>query len=493
MGIHIYDLLADGRLVLADANPAADHQLGMEHVRLVGTILEDCLPGLRETDLPLNFRRVAELGEAWPHGRFEYADDAVAGVFELYAFQMSTNRMAILFNEISARKRAEEERNKLEAQLVQVRKMESIGQLAGGVAHDFNNMLGVIIGHCELALDGLNTAYPLYAPLQNIRQAAARSADLTRQLLAFARKQPVAPEELDLNVTVSQTLSILQRLVGEGIELVWRPGQNVGQVRIDPSQLDQILANLLANARDAIGDTGTVTIKTAMVTLDARCCTGQADRVPGDYVQLAVSDNGCGMSGETLSRLFEPFYTTKALGKGTGLGLATVNGIVRQNNGFIKVDSELGWGSTFKIYLPRLASPEEQKPDAESVSPASGSETILLVEDECMILEITKAMLHKLGYTVLAASGPEEAMRLASEHGRAIDLLLIDVVMPGMNGRMLAKNLLATNPGLKCLFMSGYTANVVAQYGVLDSGVHFIHKPFALTALAVKIREALAE
>ncbi|WP_310600457.1 PAS domain S-box protein [Desulfobulbus sp.] len=495
MGIHIYDLLPDGRLVLAGANPAADRLLGLEHSRLVGKTLEDILPALPETELPLRFRRAAEFGESWRNERFEYADAAIAGVFELHVFQMSPGQMAILFNDISDRKRAEEEKNRLETQLNQARKMESIGQLAGGVAHDFNNMLGVIIGHCELALTGLNAAHPLYATLQSIRQAAERSADLTRQLLAFARKQPVAPEELELNATVNQRLTMLKRLVGEDMHLTWQPSPNTVRVRIDPSQLDQILVNLVVNARDAVGENGKITIETAAVTLDARYCAEHVDGVPGDYVRLAVSDNGCGMSGETLTRLFEPFYTTKELGKGTGLGLATVYGIVKQNGGFVTVYSEPGQGSTFKVYLPRLANPEDREPEAEvGIEPpaASGSETVLLVEDELMILEITATMLRRLGYTVLTASGPEEAVRLAEEHGKAVDLLLTDVVMPGMNGRMLAKNLSAANPELKCLFMSGYTANVVAQHGVLDEGVHFIHKPFALNVLAAKIRETLA-
>ena len=494
MGIHIYDLLPDGRLVFVEANPAADRLLGLKHARLVGKALEDFFPAFRGTGLPPSFRRVAQLGESWQTERFEYDDGVIAGVFELYAFQMSTGRVAIQFNEISAHKRAEEEKNQLEAQLTQARKMESIGQLAGGVAHDFNNMLSVIIGHCELGLNGLNAAHPLYATLQHIRRAAERSADLTRQLLAFARKQPVTPEDLDLNATVAQMLTMLQRVVGEDIELTWLPSQNAGWVRIDPSQVDQILVNLFANARDAIGDTGKITIETAVVTLDARYCAKYADMEPGDYVQLAVSDNGCGMSHETRTRLFEPFYTTKDLGKGTGLGLATVYGIVRQNNGFINVYSEPGYGSTFKIFLPRLADHEDQEAVAEPVPPvASGRETILLVEDETMILEITAAMLCKLGYTVLTAPEPEVAMRLAEEHGGAIDLLLTDVVMPGMNGRMLANNLSAANPKLKCLFMSGYTANVIAHHGVLDEGVHFIHKPFAFNELAAKIREALEE
>ncbi|WP_051554435.1 PAS domain S-box protein [Desulfobulbus elongatus] len=494
MGIHLFDLRADGRLVLAGANPAADRLLKMDNARFVGRTLEEILPALRGTELPHCFRRAAEFGESWQSEQFDYADDTVAGVFELHAFQMSPGRMAVLFNEISARKRAEEERNRLQAQLTQAHKMESIGRLAGGVAHDFNNMLSVILGHCELALNGLNTAHPLYANVQNIRQAAERSADLTRQLLAFARKQTVAPKVLDLNGTVAGMLTMLQRLIGEDIDLAWRPGRDAGQVRIDPSQLDQILVNLAANARDAIGDTGKVTIETAAMTVDAHYCAEHADMAPGDYVLLAVSDNGSGMDADMLSQLFEPFFTTKELGKGTGLGLATIYGIVRQNDGCINVYSEPGQGTTFKVYLPRYTARTDQESAAGATPPAaSGSETVLLVEDEPMILEIAAIMLRNLGYTVLAAATPDEAMRLAREHAGALQLLITDVVMPGMNGRMLANTLLSLNPGLKCLFMSGYTANVIAHHGVLDEGVHFIQKPFALSVLAAKIRETLDE
>jgi CheY-like chemotaxis protein len=377
-------------------------------------------------------------------------------------------------------------------QLIQAQKMESVGRLAGGVAHDFNNMLSVIIGHCELALRGLENVHPLHASLQNIRMAAERSADLTRQLLAFARRQTVAPKVLDINTTVSGMLEMLRRLIGEDIDLVWQPGSNPGQILIDPSQLDQILVNLFVNARDAIGDTGKVTIETDSVTIDERYCADHVEALQGTFVLLAVSDDGCGMDAVTLAHLFEPFFTTKEMGKGTGLGLATVYGIVKQNKGFINVYSEPGQGTTFKIYLPRHGVGSEPAREETVNHAAMGSETILVVEDEPLILEIATTMLESLGYTVLAASGPADAIRIAREHGGAIQLLMTDVVMPEMNGRLLANHLRAQLPGLRCLFMSGYTANVIAHHGVLDEGVHFIQKPFALHALAAKIREALA-
>lgn len=492
MGIHLYRLGEDDRLVFIGANPAADRLLGVDNSRFVGMICEEAFPPLCNTDIPEQYRRVARQGGIWQTEKVNYADGEIAGAFEVHAFQMAPGTVAVMFNEITARKRAEEERERLRTQLIQAQKMESVGRLAGGVAHDFNNMLSVIIGHCELALRGVESDHPLHTSLQNIRMAAERSADLTRQLLAFARKQTIAPKVLEINTTVSGMLEMLRRLIGEDIDLVWKPGSNPGQVLIDPSQLDQILVNLFVNARDAIGDTGKVTIETDSVTIDERYCVDHVEALQGNYVLLAVSDDGCGMDAATLAHLFEPFFTTKEMGKGTGLGLATVYGIIKQNKGFINVYSEPGQGTTFKIYLPRHGADQEPAREEMVNHAAMGSETILVVEDEPMILEIATTMLESLGYTVLAASGPAEAIRLAREHGGAIQLLMTDVVMPEMNGRLLANHLRAQLPDLRCLFMSGYTANVIAHHGVLDEGVHFIQKPFALHALAAKIREALA-
>jgi CheY-like chemotaxis protein len=329
--------------------------------------------------------------------------------------------------------------------------------------------------------------------LQQIHKAAERSADLTRQLLAFARKQTVAPQVLDLNNTVEGMLRLLRRLIGEDIDLAWLPGRELWPVKMDHSQLDQILANLCVNARDAIAGVGKVTIETANTVFDAEYCARHAGFVPGDYVLLAVSDNGCGMDAETLSRIFEPFFTTKEVGQGTGLGLASVYGAVTQNNGLINTYSEPGQGTTFKIYLPRHTDIVVQATAEPQQAAARGSETVLLVEDEPMMLELTMSMLEQLGYTVLAARTPGEAMRLAREHSGSIDMLITDVVMPEMNGRDLAGNLLALYPGMKCLFMSGYTANVIAHHGVLDEGVHFLEKPFLMTDLAANIRKALGQ
>ena len=397
-----------------------------------------------------------------------------------------------VIKDITELKKSEKANIQLQEQLLQAQKIESIGRLAGGVAHDFNNMLGVILGHAELAQKQLDKTQPLFYNLEEIRKAAQRSADITRQLLAFARKQTIAPQVIDLNESVDGVLTMLRRLIGEDINLAWLPGKSLGLVNIDPSQLDQILANLFVNARDAIADTGKVTIETDNVAFDEAYCRVHAGFAPGEYVMLAVSDNGCGMDVETMAHLFEPFFTTKEMGKGTGLGLATIYGIVKQNNGFINVYSEPGQGTTFKIYLPRNGGNVAPMPKEDAAgSVTHGNEVILLVEDEPMILDMTTTMLELHGYKVLPAATPGEAIRLAEEHAGDLHLLMTDVVMPEMNGRDLARNLLSLYPKLKRLFMSGYTANVIAHQGVLDEGVHFIQKPFSINDLAAKIREVL--
>lgn len=415
-----------------------------------------------------------------------------AKYFESRYVRCGADQVLAFVRDITEQRRAEEDREKLQAQLNQSQKMESVGRLAGGVAHDFNNMLGVILGFTEMTLEAVPKGQPLHAGLLEIRKAAERSADLTRQLLAFARKQTVAPRVLDLNETVHGMLTMLRRLIGEDIELRWWPGADLGPVRIDPTQIDQILVNLCVNARDALGERGTVTIETDSAVFDEEFCAQNAGYLPGEFIRLAVSDTGCGMDAETLSHLFEPFFTTKGVGKGTGLGLATLYGIVRQNSGFITVYSEPGQGTTFKIYLPRHeARTAAAAPAPAAAAPASGHETILLVEDDASLLSMTRLMLERQGFTVLAAASPGEAMRLAREHAGEIHLLMTDVVMPEMNGRDLARNLLGLYPDIKRLFMSGYTANVIAHHGVLDPGVHFVQKPFTMRDLGAKIAEVL--
>ena len=390
------------------------------------------------------------------------------------------------------RRRSEAEREKLQAQLFQAQKMEVVGRLAGGVAHDFNNMLTVILGGADMAMEEAGGNDKLRNSLYEIQKAAMRSAGLTRQLLAYARRQTVAPKVLDINEAIEGMLKMLRRLIGEDMDLIWRPGSNLYPVFIDPAQFDQILVNLCVNARDAIAGAGKITVETDNVSFDEAHCVRHPDFVPGEFVMLAVSDNGCGMDTEILGQLFEPFFTTKAAGKGTGLGLATVYGMVKQNKGFISVYSEPGQGTTFEIFLPRHAARTAPKTEQKQAAPpAANCEVILLVEDESAILKMTTLLLEGLGYTVIAASTPGEAIRLARECEGQIDLLITDVIMPEMNGRDLARNLMSIFPGIKRLFMSGYTANVIARHGVLDAGVHFIQKPFSRNALAAKIREAL--
>ncbi len=379
----------------------------------------------------------------------------------------------------------------LQGQLNQSQKMESVGQLAGGVAHDFNNMLCVILGHTEMVMDQIAPDHPLFASLQEIRNAAEHSADLTRQLLAFARKQTVAPKVIDLNTTIGGMLKMLGRLIGEHIQLTFLPGNLLWPVNVDPSQIDQMLANLCVNARDAIANVGSLRIATVNCTVDAEACACLPEASPGDYVQLSVSDTGAGMDKETISHIFEPFFTTKETGKGTGLGLATVYGIVKQNNGFITVQSEPGEGTTISICLPRhVGTPAPARERGEEKPSARTHETILLVEDEEAILNLTKSILERNGFQVLAANTPDDAIRLAGEH--RVDLLVTDVIMPAMNGRDLASHLQNLHPHLKCLFMSGYTADVISQHGVLEQGAFFIQKPFSLHDLLARVREALA-
>ena len=394
--------------------------------------------------------------------------------------------------DVTERMRTEKEKALLETQFQQAQKMESVGRLAGGVAHDFNNMLTVIRGNVALAIEQVDAAQAIHTELAEIRKAADRSTDLTRQLLAFARKQVVTPKVLDLNVTLAGITSMLQRLIGEDINLKWLPQTNLWPVLVDSSQIDQILANLCINARDAIAGVGNIVIETGNSSIDRQYCAAHPEFVPGDYVRIAVSDDGGGMDKETLDHIFEPFFTTKGAGEGTGLGLATVYGAVKQNNGLIDVRSEIGAGTTFTIYLPRHGSGVEQAVKTGADQPrAGGHETILLVEDEPSILKLTERILARQGYTVLAARTPGEARHLAAVHASAIHLLMTDVVMPEMNGRDLAKDLQSRHPRLKVLFMSGYTADIIVHQGVVDEGVNFIQKPFAIDDLAAKVREVL--
>jgi signal transduction histidine kinase len=386
------------------------------------------------------------------------------------------------------------ERQQLRGHLAQVQKMESVGRLAGGVAHDFNNMLGVILGHTELALGRLDPASPAAGDLTEIRAAAARSADLVRQLLAFARKQTVAPQVLTLDEAVDGMLTMLRRLLGEDVELVWEPSTDPAVVRIDPTQLTQLLTNLCVNARDAIAGGGRLTISTGTAVLGPERCQGHDNLTPGPFVRLTVADTGCGMTPDVIEHIFEPFFTTKESGHGTGLGLATVYGVVRQNAGLIEVTSTVGKGTTFDVFLPQYVGDVSAEPETAVATAGGlrrGTETILVVEDEAAILGLVRTLLERLGYTVVTAATPREAIALVKANGHRIDLLVTDVVMPEMNGRMLAAELTALRPHLKTLYMSGYSPSVLAPHGVTAEGPNFIEKPFAMSAFAARLRSAI--
>ncbi|MDD2736412.1 MAG: PAS domain S-box protein [Desulfuromonadaceae bacterium] len=475
-----------------EVNMAIAKITGYQKSELLNMSIPDLLPPEEAETALKHFQHLLETGVSSSEYQFLHKNGKKRW-WLVDAVKLSDSRFLGLTKDITERKQADEDKLKLEAQLHQAQKMESVGRLAGGVAHDFNNMLTVILGHAQLGLMRLDPTHPVCDDLQEISKTAERSADLTRQLLAFARKQTVTPKVLDLNDTVSEMLKMLQRLIGENIQLCWRPAHELWQIRMDPSQIDQILANLCVNARDAIEETGRISIETQNRTVDAEYSATNLEAVPGEYVCLTVSDSGSGMDQETQDHIFEPFYTTKERGKGTGLGLATVYGAVKQNNGFINIYSEPGQGTTFSIYLPRDESIRSIQTLSETAAlpVPRGQETILLVEDEPAILNIASMMLEKQGYTVLKAGSPGEAVRLAREHSGEIQLLMTDVIMPEMNGRDLAKNLLSLYPQMKRLFMSGYTSDVIAHHGVLDEGVCFIQKPFSLPNMAAKVREVL--
>jgi PAS domain S-box-containing protein len=417
--------------------------------------------------------------------------------------------IVVLVHDISSIKEAEESNMALQQQLFEARKTESIGRLAGGVAHDFNNLLGVIIGYAELGMVQVEDAHPFKPKLKQILEVAERSADLTRQLLAFARRQTIAPVSLDLNLCIETMLEMVKRLIGENITLSWKPADNLPPVKMDRSQLDQLVTNLCVNARDAIADSGTLSIETGEKEVDPVFCHSYPDCAPGKYVYFTVRDTGSGIDKAVLENIFEPFFTTKPAGKGTGLGLATIQGIVHQNNGFIQVDSHLGKGSSFTIYLPALdetldksldktldetaqsrgGTPNSAPPDMDfpQIHSPNGL-TVLVVEDEPSLMEMVLQILNVLGHKAYSTNNPDEALTLAKTHASEISILLTDVIMPSMNGKALSEEIRTFIPGIKTLFMSGYTADVIAEQGVLQKGISFIQKPFTIKSLEAAIQ-----
>jgi len=384
------------------------------------------------------------------------------------------------------------ERRVLERQLRMAAKMEAIGRLSGGIAHDFNNLLGVIIGYSQILRRKLGEDSPLREHAEEVEKAGQRAVSLTRQLLAFSRQQILTPAVLNLNTLVSDMEKMLPRLIGEDIRVSVNLGPEIGSVKADAGQIEQVVMNLAVNARDAMPGGGKLVVETANVELDEAYARQHPGAKPGRYVMLAVTDSGMGMSSETLAHIFEPFFTTKEIGKGTGLGLATVYGVVKQSGGYIWVISEIGEGASFQIFLPRVE--ENAAPNVARTAPAEnlqGTETILLVEDADALRKLARSFLVDHGFQVIMASDGEEAVEVARNHNGRIDLLLTDVVMPGMNGRLLADRLLSKWPGLKVVFISGYTDSFIAGHGVLEPGTHLLHKPFTEDALIRKIREVL--
>ena len=472
---------------LISTNPAAARALGVHTEDMLGKLMSEALPHMLETDLPRQYREVVlsgvgrDLGEV--HELFGVA--AADGVFSAKVFPVPPNCVGVAFENIT-------ERRRLEEQLRQSQRLEAVGSLAGGIAHDFNNLLSVILGQSELLLRRSRAGDPALKRVEEIRKAGERAALLTRQLLAFSRKQVLVPEVLDLGAVITDLASMLRRLIGEDIVLrsVIRPDS--GPVRADRGQIEQVIVNLVVNARDAMPEGGTISVEVGNADLDAAYAASHPPAAPGRYVMLAVSDTGMGMDAATRARVFEPFFTTKEKGKGTGLGLATVYGIVKQSGGYVWLYSEPGKGATFKIYLPRLEGVAEVRAAPRRPAPAPrGTETVLLVEDEEMLRALAREVLEESGYRVLAAGGGEEALRVAGAHDGAIHLLLTDVVMPGMSGRAVAEQLASSRPGMKVLYTSGYTDDAVFQRGVLPEGTAFIAKPFTTEGLTRKVREIL--
>lgn len=494
--VHVVTLLIDPESgAILDANAAAAAYYGWPKEQLQAMTIAE-INTLSPEEIQKEITAAAQGKRDYFLCRHRLADGSVKEV-EVYSGPIQSGQKTLLcsiVHDITLRAQAEEDRARLEEQLRQAAKMEAVGRLAGGVAHDFNNMLSVILGRLELLKMDFSADNALMQHLVEIEKAANRSKEVTRQLLGFSRKQVIAPRPVDLNDAVAEIRPNLGRLMGEDIEFVLLPGAKLWKTMIDPSQLDQILMNLAVNARDAMPEGGRFILETKNRPLDPDYCREHAEGTPGPYVLLSVSDTGGGMDRETLSHIFEPFFTTKAADKGTGLGLATVFGIVQQNKGFLRVYSEPGQGTTFCIYLPGLGEEGHLSREAaaeEEEAAVRGSETILLVEDEEQVRTLTQRMLEELGYTVVAAASPEEALTLFHNLAALPDLLLTDVIMPGMSGRELHNRLAVSWPGMRAVFISGYTAELLAPHQVLAPGTHFLQKPFGLPELSRNIRAAL--
>lgn len=486
LGMLMYELCEDDRLVLLEGNPAAHDLLGADLSAAVGRSIEEAFPNLTTTDIPKAYRRIAREGGTYHADAFAYRGlDGVERFYEVRAFQTSPGHMVATFRDATDRLRLEE-------QLRQAMKMEAIGQLAGGVAHDFNNQLTVIKGYCDLLADGPTEELTVEEALGEIQKAAARSERLTSQLLAFSRRQMLRPDVLDLGEIVSEMSNPLSRMIGEEIELQVELGEDVGAVWADRSQVEQAVMNLAINARDAMPRGGILTIETGMAVLGEEYLRTHPEAQMGPHVMLAVSDTGTGMDEATQRRVFDPFFTTKDVGKGTGLGLSMVYGFVKQSGGSVYVYSEPGHGSTFKIYLPQTDAGAGIRPVvSETAGACGGGETLLVVEDDESVRQFMVRILRRLGYTVLEAGRASEALPLGEHYEGNIDMMITDVVMPGMRGPDLAARLTATRPHLGVLYVSGYTQNVVVHHGELDPEVDLLTKPFTSEQLLLAVRRVL--
>ena len=494
-GFALHEMIFDdaGRPVdyrFLSVNPTFERQTGLVRERTVGRTVREVIPDIEERWIE-TYGRVVLTGEPV---HFEDYNLALDRHFEIYAYCPQEGQCACVFRDVSEERRALEEQERLRESLLQAQKMESIGRLAGGVAHDFNNMLSVIINYASFCMEGMEENHPFHADLCEIHKAGERAATLTRQLLAFSRKQVLQLRRVQVNEIITGVEKMLRRLIGEDIRIVTKLAPDLGCVLADPGQIEQVLMNLAVNSRDAMPNGGTFEIETATAELDAIRLVelGAGDCSPGAYVMLRVSDTGVGMEADTRLRVFEPYFTTKGIGKGTGLGLATVYGIVRQSNGCIQVESEPGRGATFRVYLPLVVGAEESGESAPlSARGAAGGETILVAEDEDGIRLLVERMLSNAGYQVLATRNGDEAMERATGHEGPIHLLLTDVIMPRVSGGDLARQISERIPGIRILFMSGYPDDAITRQGVLEPGTHLITKPFGMADLLRKVRGIL--
>ena len=486
----VYDV---DTLIFLAVNIAAEEHYGYSAEEFRTMTIKDIRPAEDAAALEANLSQtpgMIDVGDEWRHKKKDGSIINVEVTSHALMFDGKKARL-VLANDVTKRIQAEEELRKSEEQLKQSLKLESIGRLAGGIAHDFNNMLTAINGYSELTLRRLDENDPLRPNIEEIKKAGERSAELTKQLLAFSRRQMLQSKVLDINQVVSDTVLMLERLIGEDIDLVTVLDSNTANIEADPGQLSLVILNLVVNSRDAMPDGGTITIETKNVFLDDAYARQHVSVKPGPYVMLSIGDTGIGMDAQTQQQIFEPFFTTKEVGKGTGLGLSTVYGIIKQSNGNIWVYSEVGKGTVFKIYLPQITESSSPIEEAKPTDSFLGTETILVVEDEDMVRNLTVEVLESCGYEVLQARNGIEALDFCKSYKEKIDLLITDIVMPQIGGRELAERMLHEDPSLCVLFTSGYTDDAIVRHGILEEDANFIQKPFNLDDLGKKVRELL--